>query len=330
MSTATATASASATGSPGASEQSQQRPTRKRRGSPVWYAFLGPPLLLLLVFVAYPTVETFRESLFRRVGTREEFVGLSQYSRLLTNPIFWKALGNTALLGVAFLVIVIPLSAVLASMLNRLRRGATPLKVIYFLPQLTSSVAVALIFNYVFQPDWGLLNGLLHRVGVDSVPLWLADPRYDFTGSRAAVTILAVWAGLGYYMLVVLAGLQSIPVDLYEAAAIDGANAFQIWRRITLPSLRPTFVFLVMTGTVDAMSRFSDLWTLGGPGGAPARSLQSVVMLMFQTGFESHDTSMAAAIAVVFFILVLGITLIAFRALLAREFREIRGSRKAR
>jgi ABC-type sugar transport system permease subunit len=219
---------------------------------------------------------------------------------------------------------------VLASLLNRVRRGATPLKVIYFLPQLTSSVAVAIIFNYVFQPDWGLLNGLLRRVGVHSAPQWLADPRLGLTGSRAAVTILAVWAALGYFILIFLAGLQSIPVELYEAAAIDGANALQIWLRITLPSLRPTFVFLIMTGTVDAMSRFGDLWTLGGPGGAPGRSLQTVVMLMFQTGFESGDTNLAAAIAVVFFLLMFVVTLVAYRTLLSREFRDRRTRRKVK
>ena len=215
---------------------------------------------------------------------------------------------------------MIPLAVVLASLLNKVRRGATPLKVIYFLPQLTSSVAVAIIFNYVFQPDWGLLNGSLRRLGIHSTPLWLADPRLGFTGSRAAVTILAVWAGLGYFMLIILAGLQAIPVELYEAAAIDGASAFQIWRAITLPSLRPTFVFLIVTGAFDAMSRFADLWTLGGPGGSPAGSLQSVVVLLFQTGFESGNMNRAAAIAVILFTLMLLVTVASFRTILAREF----------
>jgi multiple sugar transport system permease protein len=278
-----------------------ERIRRAFRGTLVWYLFIGPPFLLIALFVGYPTVLTFAQSFFRRVGLREEFAGLEQYERLLTNGIFWSALGNTILLGVAFLVIVIPLAAVLASMLNNLRRGATALKVIYFLPQLTSSVAVAIMFNYVFQPDWGLLNGILRLIGVDPLPLWLANPRLDFTGSRAAVTILAVWAGVGYFILVILAGIQ-------------------IWWTITLPSLRPTFIFLIMTGTIDALARFGDLWTLGGPGGAPARSLQSIVMFMFQTGFESGDIYLAAATAVVFFFIVLAVSIIAFRGLLAREF----------
>jgi multiple sugar transport system permease protein len=297
---------------------------RAFRGTLVWYVFIIPPLALVSVFVFYPTLQTFRQSVFRAAGRGEAFVGLNQYARLTVSPVFWGALGNTVLLGAAFLIIIIPLSAVLASLLNQVRRGSAPLKVIYFLPQLTSSVAVALMFNYVFQPDWGLLNGILHFLGVEKPPLWLADPRLSFAGSRAAVTILAVWAGIGYYILVTLVGLQSIPTELYAAAAIDGATPLQMWWSITLPSLRPTFIFLIMTGMIDAMSRFGDLWTLGGPGGAPARSLQSIVMLMFQTGFESNDVYLAAAIAVVFFIIVLCITIVSFRGFLGREFGRAR------
>ena len=301
-----------------------QRLTRAFRGSLVWYSFLALPLFLIVVFVAYPTAIAFRDSVFTETPQGPQFAGLTHFGRLFASPIFWGALGNTVLLGVAFLAITIPLATVLASMLNRLRRGATPLKVIYFLPQLTSSVAVAIMFNYVFQPDWGLLNGTLRALGLEQVPLWLADPRLSLGGSRAAVTLLAVWAGLGYFIIIILAGLQSIPTDLYDAAAIDGAGPVETWYYVTLPSLRPTFVFLIMTGGIDALSRFGDLWTLGGPGGAPARSLQSVVMFMFQSGFESNDYSLAAATAVVFFVIVLAITLFAFRGFLRNEFKAVR------
>jgi multiple sugar transport system permease protein len=291
------------------------------RGTLVWYLFIIPPFLVILVFIGYPTLQTFIQSFFRRSGQGTEFAGFDQYERLAGNTVFWSALGNTVLLGVAFLVIVIPLATILASLLNKVRHGAAPLKVIYFLPQLTSSVAVALMFNYIFQPDWGLLNGFLHALGIKQTPLWLADPRFSFFGSRAAVTILAVWTGLGYFILVVLAGLQNIPADLYEAAALDGASEFQMWHTITLPNLRPTFIFLVMTGAVDALARFGDLWTLGGPGGAPARSLQSIVMFMFQTGFESGDVNLAAATAVVFFLIVLALTVASFKKFLGGEFK---------
>jgi ABC-type sugar transport system permease subunit len=277
-----------------------------------------------MVFVAYPTAIAFRDSVYTETPQGHQFAGLYHFGRLFSSPVFWGALGNTILLGIAFLGITIPLATILASMLNRLRRGSTPLKVIYFLPQLTSSVAVAMMFNYVFQPDWGLLNGTLRAIGFEQVPLWLAEPRLTLGGSRAAVTLLAVWAGLGYFIIIILAGLQSIPNDLYDAAAIDGANPVQAWVYVTLPSLRPTFIFLIITGSIDALSRFGDLWTLGGPGGAPARSLQSIVMFMFQTGFESNDYSLAAATAVVFFIIVLIVTLFAFRGFLSSEFKAIR------
>jgi multiple sugar transport system permease protein len=296
------------------------RRRRRRRSGLVWYAFIGPPFLLLLLFVVYPTFETFRQSLYQQVGTHQQYAGLTQYRNLISTGDLWGPLKNTAILGAAYLAIVIPLAVILASLLNRVRRGATPLKVIYFLPQLTSSVAVAIIFNYIFEPDWGLLNGTLHRLGVQSEPLWLADPRLDLTGSRAAVTILAVWAGLGYFMLITLAGLQSIPVDLYEAAEMDGASPLLIWRAITLPSLRPTLIFLIITGAFDAMSRFADLWTLGGPDGSPAGSLQSIVVFLFQEGFESGNLNEAAAIAVILFTLMLTVTVVSFKTVLAREF----------
>lgn len=297
---------------------------RAFRGTLVWYGFLAAPLFLIMVFVGYPTFLAFQQSVYTETPAGDVFAGTFHFQRLFSSPVFWGALGNTVLLGVAFLAIILPLATIFASMLNRLRRGATPLKVIYFLPQLTSSVAVAIMFNYVFQPDWGLLNGVLRSLGISQLPLWLADPRLSLTGSRAAVTLLAVWAGLGYFIIVILAGLQSIPTDLYDAAAIDGASPLQSWVHITLPSLRPTFIFLIMTGTVDALSRFGDLWTLGGPGGSPARSLQSIVMYMFQQGFESSDFSLSAATAVVFFVIVLVISAISFWGFLRREFKAIR------
>jgi multiple sugar transport system permease protein len=129
-----------------------------------------------------------------------------------------------------------------------------------------------------------------------------------------------VWVALGYYMLIFLAGLQAIPSELYDAAEVDGAGALQGWWYITLPSLRPTFIFLYITGSIDAMSRFSDLWTLGGPGGTPARSLQTIVMYMYQTAFEGSDFNLASAAAVILFAIVLILTLINFRSFLHRDF----------
>lgn len=286
----------------------------------VWYAFVTPTFILFGLFVIYPALQSFRLSFYREVATRQEFVGLLHYSRLLASQVFRDALANTVLLGAAFLIIVIPLSLVLASLLNNLRRGVHLFKVVYFLPQVTSSVAIALIFSYVLNPDWGLVNGTLRGLGVDLLPLWLADPRINLTGSRAAATLLAVWVALGYYMLIFLAGLQGIPGELYEAATVDGAGPLQTWWYITLPGLRPTFIFLILTGTIDALSRFADVWTLGGPGGSPARSLQTIVLYMFQVGFSNNEFNLASAVAVTLFLIVLGATLVNFRTFLQKEF----------
>lgn len=287
----------------------------------IWYVFVLPPLAFIALFVLLPTAQAFLLSFFQgQGGAPEQFVGARNYIRLFSGSVFPGAIANTAILGVAFLAIVIPLATVLASLLNNLRRAATTLKVIYFLPQITSAVAVAVVFNYIFQPDFGMLNGLLRSAGVDPLPLWLADPTFSLTGSRAAVTILAVWMATGYFVLIVLAGLQTIPIDLYDAARVDGASSLQTWKYITVPSLRPTFVFLLITGAIDAMSRFSDVFTLGGPGGTPARSLQTIVTYIYQAGFESYDFYLASAASVALFVIVGGITFVSFRLLLGREF----------
>lgn len=289
---------------------------RQLRKSLVWYVFIAPTFIIYAMFVAYPTLQTFRLSVFKEVATRQQFVGAAQYLRLLTTDIFYTSLVNTIGLGLAFLVLIVPLSLVLATLLNQLRVAPNLFKTIYFLPQITSTVAVAIIFGYVFQPNWGLVNGALRAVGVNPLPLWLADPRVSLTGSRAMATIMAVWTALGYEMLIFLAGLQAVPTELYDAAVVDGANSLQEWWYITIPSLRPTVVFILLTGTIDAMSRFSDLWTLGGPSGSPARSLQTVVMYMYQTAFEGSDFNLASAIAVVMFVIVLVLTLVNFRLFL--------------
>jgi len=299
---------------------------RKLRKSLIWYVFVAPTFILFGLFVAYPTLETFRLSFFQEVATRQEFVGALHYLRLLGNQVFLAALVNTAFLGILFLMIIIPLGFVMASLLNNLRVWPNLFKAVYFLPQITSTVAVALVFSYVFQPNWGLVNGLLRQLGVEPLPLWLAEPRYVLTGSRSAVTILAVWVALGYYMLIFQAGLQAVPAELYDAAVVDGAGPLQTWWLITLPSMRPTFIFLYITGTIEAMSRFSDLWMLGGPAGTPARSLQTIVMYIYQTAFESNDFNLASAAAVILFVVVLLLTMINFRSFLQREFSSQSGA----
>jgi multiple sugar transport system permease protein len=288
----------------------------------IWYVFIAPTFLMFGLFIAYPTFETFRLSFFREVATKQVTVGLLHYGRLLTNDIFLNSLLNTALLGAAFMLLAIPLSLILATFINNLRVGSNFFKVIYFLPQVTSTIAVALIFSYVFQPNFGLVNGALRALGVQNLPLWLADPRYDLTGSRAAATILAVWVALGYYMLIFLSGLQAIPTEYYDAAVVDGAGPLQTWWYITIPSLRPAFIFLLITGTIDSLSRFSDLWMLGGPGGTPARSLQTIVMFIYQTAFESGDFNLASAATVILFFVTLLVTLFNFRATLSKEFSQ--------
>src|SRR5687768_14277510 len=176
-----------------------------------------------------------------------------------------------------------------------------------------------------FPAKLGAGNWITRRGGCDPLALLAARARLCLTGSPGAGHVLSVVVGFCFFLLLLQAGLQAVPSELYDAAVVDGAGPLQTWWLITIPSLRPTFIFLFITGTIDAMSRFSDLWMLGGPAGTPARSLQTIVMYMYQTAFESNDFNLASASGVILFVVVLILTLVNFRSFLGREFSSQSG-----
>lgn len=287
------------------------------RRSLIWYAFLLPTYVTFVLFVLYPVVESFRISLHQSTGGRSErWVGLDNYGRLLVDENWWNALYNTVYMGALSLVLMMSCSLIVASLVHRCRWGKSVFKVAYFLPLITSWVAAAIVFRYLLDPDRGPVNYWLTLVGLPG-PLWLNSP----DESKLAVVLLSLWHSLGYGMLIILAGLQAIPKELYEAGEIDGASGLQSWRYITLPNLRHTFVFLFMNGTIAAMGRFGDVWVFGGPSGSPARSLQSVVLYIYELGFGSFDFGMASAAAYVLFAITMILTLINFWVFLRGEMR---------
>jgi raffinose/stachyose/melibiose transport system permease protein len=310
-------------------ETKRRKPSRfvRQRGRNTFGLMMVlPALILYSVFVVYPVVRGAWVSFYQWDGlsTSMTWVGWRNYHYALQDPIFRKALRNTFQYAIGVTIAKNILGLALALLLNGKLRGTTFFRTAGFLPVMFSFVVVGVLWSWIFNPTFGLADGLLKLVGLGSFqPGWLSDPHLALW----SVMWVDVWKWTGFHMVLYLAALQSIPQELYEAAAIDGANGIQIWRRITLPSLRPTFVFLIVTGAFDAMSRFADLWTLGGPGGSPAGSLQSVVVYLFQTGFESGNMNRAAAIAVVLFVLMLLVTVVSFRTILATEFS---GPRKRR
>lgn len=242
-----------------------------------------------------------------------QFVGLRNYSSLLSSARFLNSIANTLLLALYSLV-SIPFGFLLAVMLQSLGSSRTqPLfRVILYLPNVITGVSIILIFRYVLMQDGGLLNTFLSRIAGCPVKIgWLIDQRV----SKFAATIIAAWSGIGYCMLICLAGLQSISSTIYEAAAIDGANAWQKLRYITIPCMMHTFVFLLITRMISGLRRFNDLYMLGGVTGLPAYSLQTILMYVYQYSFAatSPNYGLSSAAAMIFFAIVLAATLVNLR-----------------
>ena len=277
------------------------------------WAFVAPGLLLIGVFFALPVLGAFLLSFtdfdIYSIGdpASTRFVGLRNYTELLANPLFWTALKNT----LYFVVVGGPLS-VLASLVaallvhSRLVRWRPFFRAAFFAPWVTTLVAVALVWRYLYHPHYGPINALLGLFGVGPID-WLGST----TWSMPAIILLSVWKNFGYNMLVFLAGLQSIPEELYEAAQLDGAGAWQRFRHVTLPMLGPTFVFVGVVTMIAAFQIFSEPYVM--TQGGPLKSTTTLVLFMYEEGFRWWRLGIAAAIAVVLFLLTLAGTLLQLR-----------------
>jgi len=288
---------------------------RRLREQLIGWTFALPFLLVFLTFMAGPIAVSMILSL-TDFGLRDlrnplgtDFVGLDNYAALLGDAKFRSAILNTAY----FVVVGVPLTLVLglaaALALDRgIRHFRTLFRVGYYLPVVTSIVAIAVVWRFLLNPDQGLLNMLLATIGIDG-PNWLADP----TLAMPSIIVMAAWRNLGFVMIVFLAGLQTIPAQLYEAASIDGANRWQSFRSVTLPLLRPTVLFLLVITTIGYLQLFEEPFVM--TDGGPLDRTLSISMYMYQQGFEFFRQGYAAAIAWILFILVAIVAVIQFRLL---------------
>ena len=276
------------------------------------YSFIIVSLITLLVLVYIPMISTVDYS-FRRIGMvgyGDQWVGLANYKMLFSQSTFWRAIGNTILLAVMGLL-TIPLGFLLAVMINSLGRSRLQefFRVGFYLPNIITGVSVYLIFRVVLMGDGGLLNNVLSAITGKKVTIgWLADPKV----ARWGVTIIWVWMNLGYSMLMNLANLQSIPTELYEAASIDGANSLQKMLRITIPNMKSCFALLFVTGMINGLARFTDIFILGGSDsyGGAGGTLQTILMYVFQFSFETPNYGVSSAGSMVLFVLVFIMTMI--------------------
>jgi multiple sugar transport system permease protein len=284
----------------------------ERRGSPAErraaWLLLSPAMGAIALFFAVPLVAAlflsatdFDIYALADIGN-VRFVGAENYLRLLRDPLFWKVLRNT----VVFVVLGVPLT--LASALggallvhSKLARFRGLFRTVFFAPVVTTLVAVAVVFRYLYHPRYGLINQMLGVVGLPPID-WLGDPAW----ATVAITLLAVWRSFGYALVIYVVGLQAIPESLYEAAQLDGAGPWRQLREITLPLLMPTSVFVGVLITVSLFQIFAEPYVM--TRGGPLYATTSITLLMYQQGFRWWNLGGAAAIAFVLFALIIAAT----------------------
>jgi len=269
--------------------------------------FLAPNIVGFLVFVFLPIIASFCISFTEwDILTPPRFIGLSNYIKLIQDKDFWYYLYNTL-----FFMLGIPIgmafSLFLAVLVNQKLKGIIIFRTIYFLPVISSMVACALVWRWIYNADFGLLNSFLRMVGVKDPPAWLAST----TWAKPALIIMGIWNGAGYNMLLYLAALQSIPEELYEAASIDGANAWQKFIHITLPGLNFVNFFIIIMSIIGGFQTFGIQYVM--TGGGPAGATTTIVYYIYNNAYQWFKMGYAAAIAWVLALLMLGATLLQWR-----------------
>jgi multiple sugar transport system permease protein len=281
------------------------RPARDDQGRAAWL-FLAPALTVLVATFFLPIAGSlllsFTDFDIYAIGRLDNFrvIGPRNYTTLVASPLFWLALKNTlyfVLVGGPVSLLVALGAALLVN--AKLVRFKSFFRTVYFAPFVTTLVAVAIVWRYLYHPTYGILNYALGAVGIAPVD-WLGDPRW----AMPAIIVMAVWKNFGYNMLILIAGLQAIPEELYEAALLDGAGAWGRFRHVTLPMLSPTLVFVGLITMIGYFQVFAEPYVM--TAGGPLRSTTTMVLLMYEEGFRWWRMGYAAAIAFVLFVLILG------------------------
>jgi len=268
------------------------------------YLFLLPAVLLLVVFFFIPFFQTVILS-FQDYGNsiyNATFVGLQNYIALFKNPIFYKVLANTFI----YLVVAVPILAILplflAILLNQQIRGITVYKILIYLPVIVSIVVAAIAFKWLYA-EQGILNYFVNLLGLESVG-WLTDPNW----ALYSVIWVTIWKGIGYYMMIYLAALMSVPKELYEACDIDGASFLRKHLTVTIPHILPTIALVVTISSISAMKVFAEIYVM--TKGGPLNSSKTIVYYIYERAFENLDLGYASAMAVVLLLIVMVFSLI--------------------
>jgi ABC-type sugar transport system permease subunit len=271
------------------------------------YLFVAPAMLIFFVFTLLPVGYALYLSFTNYdVFTRQDWIGLSNYQDVFQDDLFWQALSNTVAYTVGSIPISMAIGLGLAVLLNQRLRGVGIYRTIYYVPVVTSMVAVAMIWIQLFDPLYGVVSNALAAIGLRSID-WLGDPNL----AMPSIIAVSVWKVIGWNMLIYLAGLQGIPEYLKEAAAIDGANRWQIFVRITLPLLQPTTFFILVTSLIGAFQVFDQVYVM--TGGGPANATITLVQYIYNSAFKALDMGYAAAVSFILFVIILAVSLVSMR-----------------
>jgi multiple sugar transport system permease protein len=289
--------------------------TATQRHEIMWaYAFLTPAFFFLIVLLLFPILFAFWISLhdWSLIPRYFPMIGLGNYTEALTDPLTIKSLKNTVIYTIGAVPVGMSLGLLLALIMNQ---DGLPLRTLfrtaYFIPVVTSWAAVSFVWVWMFEPRWGLVNEFLGWFGIHGIK-WLASPRW----ALVAIMIVSIWKGLGYNMVIFLAGLQTIPRELHEAAKIDGAGKWQAFWSITFPLLNPTIVFMTVTSVIGSLQVFTPaviMTTQGGEAGGPINSTRVMVYHIYSAAFRNNRLGYGASLAFILFGLILIVTIIQLR-----------------
>lgn len=276
------------------------------------YLLISPWILGFIAFILGPMLASFGLSFFETNMFSWKYVGLDNYTTLFsldtTRSLFWKSLYNAAYYVFFSIPLTIGAGFFIALLLNQEISGRSAYRVIYYLPSIIPGIAASMVWLYLFQPEFGIINWLLSLVGIEGIR-WLFDTRT----AKLVFVIMSVW-GAGGNMLIFLAGLQGIPTELYEAAKIDGAVAWRRLRHITLPMMSPTIFFVVITNIIFSFQIFTNAYVMTGGAGGPANSTMMYVLHLYLVAFRQFRLGYASALAWVLFLILLLLTLLIFKS----------------
>lgn len=279
---------------------------RQSKNEFIWgWIFFAPTLIGLVILNIIPIFQTIYKSFFQTgaFGRGDQFVGLDNYIRMFSDSQVWQALLNTfvyAIIEVPFSIII---SLILAVLLNKKMKGKSVYRTIYFLPMVAAPAAVAMVWRWLYNSEFGLLNHLLKLVGLGPVN-WISNPNI----ALISVAIVGIWSVIGYNMVLFLAGLQEIPGDYYEAASIDGANAVRQFFSITIPLISPTMFFVTITRVIAALQVFDVIYMMIDKANPALPRTQSLVYLFYKYSFVEGNQGYGSAIVVLLLLIIMFIT----------------------